>query len=56
MVFKIDQESDMFDLDLADESAIMSSQILSDYLTEEGIDPNTKSPKYFWKIYSNCYY
>ena len=50
MVFKIDQESDMFDSDLADESAIMSSQILRDYLTEEGIDPNTKSPKYFYEI------
>ena len=50
MVFKIDQESDMFDSDLANENAITGSQILGDYLTEEGIDPNTKSPKYFYEI------
>ena len=50
MVFKIDQESDMFDSDLANESAIKGSQILKDYLTEEGIDPNIKSPKYFYEI------
>ena len=50
MVFKIDQESEMFDSDLVDGNAIKGSQILKDYLTEEGIDPNAKSPKYFYEI------
>ena len=50
MVFKIDQGSDMFDSDLADGNAIEGSQILKDYLTEQGIDPNAKSPKYFYEI------
>jgi len=50
MVFKIDEDSESFDPSLAANKGIESSQILKDYLQNEGLDPNAAAPKYFYEV------
>jgi len=50
MVFKIDEDSESFDPSLSANKGIESSQILKDYLQNEGLDPNAAAPKYFYEV------
>jgi len=50
IVFKIDEDSESFNPELAGESAFSGSQILKDYLQEQGLDTNDAAPKYFYEI------
>jgi len=50
IVFKIDEDSESFNPELAGESAVSGSQILKDYLQEQGLDTNDAAPKYFYEI------
>ena len=49
-VFKIDEESESFDPELAGKTGIESSQILKDYLQNEGLDSNATIPNYFYEV------
>jgi len=50
MVFKIDEDSESFNAEQADQSAVAGSQILKEYLQEQGLDVNESAPKYFYEI------
>ncbi|MGA1776000.1 MAG: M1 family metallopeptidase [Flavobacteriaceae bacterium] len=50
MVFKIDEDSESFNAEMADQSAVAGSQILKEYLQEQGLDLNESAPKYFYEI------
>ena len=50
MVFKIDEDSESFNVEQADQSAVAGSQILKEYLQEQGLDVNESAPKYFYEI------
>jgi hypothetical protein len=50
MVFKIDENSESFDPELAGKTGIESSQILKDYLQNEGLDSSASIPNYFYEV------
>ncbi|MBF11112.1 MAG: aminopeptidase [Flavobacteriaceae bacterium] len=50
MVFKIDEDSESFDLNLATDTSIKGSEILKEYLREEGFNPDVAPPKYFYEV------
>jgi len=50
MVFKIDENSESFDPELAGKTGIESSQILKDYLQNEGLDSSATIPNYFYEV------
>ena len=50
MVFKIDENSESFDAELAGKTGIESSQILKDYLQNEGLDSSASIPNYFYEV------
>jgi hypothetical protein len=50
MVFKIDEDSESFDPNLAANTAIEGSQILKEYLQKENLDPKATTPKYFYEV------
>ncbi|MDG1920415.1 MAG: M1 family metallopeptidase [Flavobacteriaceae bacterium] len=50
MVFKIDENSESFDAELAGKTGIESSQILMDYLQNEGLDSSASIPNYFYEV------
>ena len=50
MIFKIDEDSESFDPELTNTNPIQDSQILKNYLLKEGIDPNIRTPKYFYQV------
>jgi hypothetical protein len=49
MVFKIDEESESFDPNTASENPIGDSQILQEYLEEEGLN-SSEIPAYFYEV------
>jgi hypothetical protein len=49
--FKIDEESELFNPENANQNPIENSQVIQDHLKEEtGENPNTLSPKYLYEI------
>ena len=50
LVFKIDEESDSFDPEVAAQNAIDGSKILKEYLMEEGLPTSAVPPKYFYEV------
>ena len=50
LVFKIDEDSENFDPEMAKQNAIDGSKILKDYMTAEGIDAGVVPPKYFYEV------
>jgi len=49
MVFKIDEDSEAFDPNATSESSLGDSQILKDYLRENGLE-DSKIPNYFYEV------
>jgi hypothetical protein len=49
MVFKIDEDSEAFDPNVTSESSLGDSQILKDYLRENGLE-DSKIPNYFYEV------
>lgn len=51
LAFKIDEESELFNPENANQNPIENSQVIQDHLKEEtGENPNTLSPKYLYEI------
>ncbi len=50
MAFKINDESESFNLEQANQGSISGSKVIQEYLSEQGIDKDQNTPKYFYEI------